>query len=137
MVIAGHVSRQMLEHHSHLRLELKRKTLEALRTRSASSQGKTDSCDTNYDTRHTSGDIKEDVSCRNEWSWREDLSLRPPGPEDWAILSLVCMPLLLLYLEPPVRVHVFLETKLNKGTLGTKLGTAADLRSALGGPRHA
>jgi hypothetical protein len=80
MAIAGHVSRQMLEHYSHVRIELKRKALEGLQTRSAS-QGKAESYDTNCDTRHTLNGSEEDVSCRNEWSGREDLNLRPPGPE--------------------------------------------------------
>jgi len=33
MAIAGHVSRQMLEHYSHVRLDLKRKALDGLATR--------------------------------------------------------------------------------------------------------
>ena len=85
MAIAGHVSRQMLEHYSHVRLELKRKALEALQTRSVSYEGKTHSYDTNCDTRHSSGDIEADISCRNDWSGREDLNLRPPGPEPGAL----------------------------------------------------
>jgi hypothetical protein len=72
MAIAGHVSRQMLEHYSHVRLELKRKALKALQTRSANPLGKADGYDTNSDTRHTSGDSEEDTSCRNEWSALED-----------------------------------------------------------------
>jgi len=39
MSIAGHVSREMLEHYSHIRLQAKREALQALETeRSATSQ---------------------------------------------------------------------------------------------------
>jgi integrase len=81
MAIAGHVSRQMLEHYSHVRLELKRRALEALQTRSTHSQGKTDGYDTNYDTTQSLDGIEAGLRDRKEWSGREDLNLRPPGPE--------------------------------------------------------
>ncbi len=85
MAIAGHVSRQMLEHYSHVRLDLKRKALDAIATRRADSKGKTDSYDTNYDTTQTSETDEHDASYRKDWSGREDLNLRPPGPEPGAL----------------------------------------------------
>ena len=81
MSIAGHVSRQMLEHYSHVRLDLKRKALDGLATRPGNSRGKTGSHDTNRDTTATAGGIDQKVSYRKDWSGREDLNLRPPGPE--------------------------------------------------------
>jgi integrase len=81
MAIAGHVSRQMLEHYSHVRMDLKRKALDGLGSRLSNSGGKSTSYDTNYDTRHTSGDADAEISYRKEWSGREDSNLRPPGPE--------------------------------------------------------
>jgi hypothetical protein len=39
MAIAGHVSRQMLEHYSHVRMDLKRKALDGLATRGRISEG--------------------------------------------------------------------------------------------------
>src|SRR6516164_10933762 len=51
MAIAGHVSRQMLEHYSHVRLDLKRKALEALSTQRGNSEGKPAGYDTNHDTK--------------------------------------------------------------------------------------
>jgi len=52
MAIAGHVSRQMLEHYSHVRLEVKRRALEALSTGSVSTGtgNKSAGYDTNHDT---------------------------------------------------------------------------------------
>jgi hypothetical protein len=46
MAIAGHVSRQMLEHYSHVRLDLKRKALDGLAGRRGDSSSKTGSYDT-------------------------------------------------------------------------------------------
>jgi integrase len=81
MAISGHVSRQMLEHYSHVRLDLKRKALEGLSTRRGSSEDKPTSYDTNDDTIDTSRGRNKDISRRKDWSGREDLNLRPPGPE--------------------------------------------------------
>jgi len=50
MAIAGHVSRQMLEHYSHVRLDLKRKALDRLSISRTDSQGKSAGYDTNNDT---------------------------------------------------------------------------------------
>jgi integrase len=85
MAIAGHVSRQMLEHYSHVRLDLKRKALDGLSTRRNYSQGENTGYDTNYDTANPSMDSESDVSYRKEWSGREDSNLRPPGPEPGAL----------------------------------------------------
>ena len=84
MAIAGHVSRQMLEHYSHVRLELKRKALDGLSTARSSSEGKRIGYDTNCDTTSPLRMIDHDVTYGEDWSGREDLNLRPPGPEDWA-----------------------------------------------------
>ena len=81
MAIAGHVSRQMLEHYSHVRLDLKRKALDGLATRKGNSEGKPTGYDTSCDTIPLSGESDHDVSYRKDWSGREDLNLRPPGPE--------------------------------------------------------
>jgi len=85
MAIAGHVSRQMLEHYSHVRMDLKRKALDGLGSRRPNSGNKPTSCDTNYDTRDGLGGIDSEVSQRKEWSGREDSNLRPPGPEPGAL----------------------------------------------------
>jgi hypothetical protein len=79
--IAGHVSRQMLEHYSHVRLSLKRKALDGLASRGGDSEGKPTGYDTNSDTRTPSPEDDHDLSYRKNWSGREDLNLRPPGPE--------------------------------------------------------
>jgi len=83
--IAGHVSRQMLEHYSHVRLDLKRKALDRLSISRTDSQGKSAGYDTNNDTRSTSGESDYDLNYRKDWSGREDLNLRPPGPEPGAL----------------------------------------------------
>jgi len=80
--IAGHVSRQMLEHYSHVRLDLKRKALDGLSTRGSGLEGKPTGYDTNYDTMLPSGESDHDVTYGKDWSGREDLNLRPPGPEN-------------------------------------------------------
>ena len=76
MAIAGHVSREMLEHYSHVRLEAKRSAVEALSQRHLAH---------GYVTRHdtTVGQRRgrEFLTETKEWSGREDLNLRPPGPE--------------------------------------------------------
>ena len=81
MAIAGHVSRQMLEDYSHVRLDLKRKALDALATRPGNSEGKPPSYDTNGDTPAISDAVVSQLNYRQEWSGREDSNLRPPGPE--------------------------------------------------------
>jgi integrase len=53
MAIAGHVSRQMLEHYSHVRLEAKRRAVEAL-----SQRGK----DGSYVTKHVTNQVWEDIA---------------------------------------------------------------------------
>jgi hypothetical protein len=52
MSIAGHVSQQMLAHYSHVRIEAKRKALDALAV-----VVKTAGCDTNNDTKPVEGAI--------------------------------------------------------------------------------
>ncbi len=61
MAIAGHVSRQMLEHYSHVRLDLKRKALDGLATRRGN-LGKPTGYDTNYDTTQPSKENDREVS---------------------------------------------------------------------------
>jgi integrase len=85
MSIAGHVSRQMLEHYSHVRLDLKRKALDGIATRGVLLEGKQAGYDTNYDTSPTSSTNDIESSYRKDWSGREDLNLRPPGPEPGAL----------------------------------------------------
>jgi integrase-like protein len=78
MAIAGHVSREMLDHYSHVRLEAKRRAVETLSQNTAEQRG--------YVTNHvTNGPDTADVlelNRRKDWSGREDLNLRPPGPEN-------------------------------------------------------
>jgi integrase len=85
MAIAGHVSRQMLEHYSHVRMDLKRKALDGLGTGRSNSASKPTSYDTNYDTKDGSGYIESELSNKQDWSGREDSNLRPPGPEPGAL----------------------------------------------------
>ena len=68
MAIAGHVSREMLEHYSHVRLDLKRKALEGLATGRSNSERKPASYDTKYDTTQPSVGTDCDVSYGKEWS---------------------------------------------------------------------
>ena len=76
MAIAGHVSQEMLEHYSHIRLEAKRRAVEML-----SQKGRSGSHVTNHVTNEANRDTDETATQRKEWSGREDLNLRPPGPE--------------------------------------------------------
>jgi hypothetical protein len=77
MSIAGHVSRETLEHCSHIRLEAKRRAVEVL-----SQKGRSGSNVTNHVTNGVPRGTEETVSPRKNWSGREDLNLRPPGPEE-------------------------------------------------------
>jgi Phage integrase family len=86
MSIAGHVSRQMLEHYSHVRLAAKRQALEALSSKppAVAANG-----EASYDTKNVTNDkfvdAPSDVSVRKKWSGRVDLNHRPPGPEPGAL----------------------------------------------------
>jgi integrase len=80
MSVAGHVSKQMLEHYSHIRLDAKRQAVEAL-----SQRGKTGGHVTNHVTNGVAEDLPETATPRKDWSGREDLNLRPPGPEPGAL----------------------------------------------------
>jgi len=57
MAIAGHVSRQMLEHYSHIRLEAKRRAVEML-----SRNGRSGSNITNYVTNEVPGETDEETA---------------------------------------------------------------------------
>ena len=87
MAIAGHVSRQMLEHYSHVRLDLKAEGFGwALdRQERFGVEGKPPGYDTNYDTAQPSSEGEHELSYGKDWSGREDLNLRPPGPEPGAL----------------------------------------------------
>ncbi|SRR6266849_1593932 len=80
MSVAGHVSKQMLEHYSHIRLDAKRQAVEAL-----SQMGKASGHVTNHVTNEVAEDLPETATPRKDWSGREDLNLRPPGPEPGAL----------------------------------------------------
>jgi len=84
MSVAGHVSHRMLEHYSHVRLETKRQALNALSSRPIRQQG-----EGGYGTKKvTNGTIEtplHPVNSSKGWSGREDLNLRPPGPEPGAL----------------------------------------------------
>jgi len=75
MSIAGHVSREMLEHYSHIRLEAKRRAVEVL-----SQKGRSRSNVTNHVTKGANRNNEETASPRKDWSGREDLNLRPLVP---------------------------------------------------------
>ena len=88
MSITGHVSRQMLEHYSHVRMEAKRRALEALSSRPSETPKRADgrgSYGTNHVTTDLPAPVLDDVTYSKEWSGREDLNLRPPGPEPGAL----------------------------------------------------
>jgi hypothetical protein len=88
MSIAGHVSRQMLEHYSHVRLDAKRSALEALGALSARAAGTKGGEAIGHGTNHVTIEPEEGsnlaASDSKEWSGRMDLNHRPPGPEDCA-----------------------------------------------------
>ncbi len=90
MAIAGHVSPQMLEHYSHVRLEAKRRALDAL-SATAPTQPRRDEADASYDTKNdtisTKAGQSTELTGRKKWSGRKDLNLRPPGPEPGALAS--------------------------------------------------
>ena len=73
MSIAGHVSREMLEHYSHIRLDAKRQAVEAL-----SQGGKTSGHVTNHVKNAIVSKLDTRTSQRKNWLGREDLNLRPP-----------------------------------------------------------
>jgi hypothetical protein len=66
----------MLEHYSHIRLDAKRQAVEAL-----SQTGKASGHVTNHVTNGVGEALAETATPRKDWSGREDLNLRPPGPE--------------------------------------------------------
>src|SRR5271170_6056172 len=74
MAIAGHISRQMLEHYSHVRLDLKRKALDGLATRKGNSEGKP----TGYDTIPLSGESDHDLSYKKRLVGER--GFEPPTP---------------------------------------------------------
>jgi hypothetical protein len=73
MAIAGHVSRDMLEHYSHVRLEAKRAAVEALSRRRPEKLG--------YVTDGQEQGGTDIASSRKVWSGREELTLRPMVPK--------------------------------------------------------
>ncbi len=62
MAIAGHVSRQMLEHYSHVRLDLKRKALNGISIGGSNSEGKPTGYDTNDDTTQPPGESGHELT---------------------------------------------------------------------------
>jgi len=83
--IAGHVSRQMLEHYSHVRLDLKRKALDGISIGGRYSEGKRTGYDTNDDTTQASGESDHEVTYGKDWSGRADLNCRPLAPQASAL----------------------------------------------------
>jgi integrase len=84
MAIAGHVSQEMLQHYSHVRLEAKRKAVETLSGETREESGYV----TNHVTNKQETPREEEsrsLSQTKDWSGREDLNLRPPGPEPGAL----------------------------------------------------
>jgi Phage integrase family len=75
MAIAGHVSSQMLEHYSHVRLEAKRRAL-------STQQVRRENADASYDTKNgTSSTTPGNSTDQKDWSGRVDLNHQPPGPD--------------------------------------------------------
>ncbi len=81
MAISGHVSREMLDHYSHIRLEAKRLAVEALSHSVPQRSGYVTNNVTNEPGRLEAPVLTE----TKHWSGREDLNLRPPGPEPGAL----------------------------------------------------
>src|SRR5215472_9081185 len=79
MSIAGHVSPKMLAHYSHVRMEAKRKALDALSSVDSGSS---------YGTKHGTnppGDSKQDSQVLKTWWTRGDSNPRPPRCERGAL----------------------------------------------------
>lgn len=68
----------MLEHYSHVRLDLKRKALDGLATRPGNLEDKLTRYDKNNDTTQPSCTINPELSYRKYWSAREESN---PGLE--------------------------------------------------------
>jgi len=84
MAIAGHVSQEMLQHYSHIRLEAKRRAVEALSSDTHEQSSYVTKYVTNSQEKPKEGK-SESLSQTKDWSGREDLNLRPPGPEPGAL----------------------------------------------------
>jgi len=76
MAIAGHVSREMLEHYSHVRQEAKRRALESLDNDTITSQFAKWEALANQSREPETQEKKN-----NEWSGRADLNCRPLAPQ--------------------------------------------------------
>ena len=74
----------MLEHYSHVRLETKRQALDALSGRPTKASEK-EGYGTKDATTNENQGLSDVVSYSKDWSGREDLNLRPPGPEPGAL----------------------------------------------------
>jgi integrase len=72
MSVAGHVSREMLEHYSHVRMKAKRRAVEML-----SQSGEAGGYVTNHVTRRVRDDVTESLTQRKDWSGREDFGVHP------------------------------------------------------------
>jgi len=83
MAIAGHVSQEMLQHYSHIRLEAKREAVEALSKGNETGGYVTNHVTNRQEKANERGDVP--LTQRKDWSGREDLNLRPPGPEPGAL----------------------------------------------------
>ncbi len=80
MAIAGHVSREMLEHYSHIRLEAKRKALESLDDVTFLAQIQQRALLAAEPT-----ETQTAASIQVEWSGRADLNCRPLAPQASAL----------------------------------------------------
>jgi len=79
MSIAGHVSREMLEHYSHIRQEAKRRAVETLDKVTITSQLAKWKADAEQ------RDAKKPNNKGIEWSGRADLNCRPLAPQASAL----------------------------------------------------
>jgi integrase len=89
MSIAGHVSRKMLEHYSHIRVDAKRKALDALGTKPE--KEKQNASEGGHVTIHVTnakeGPVPPSQPIENEWWAVQDLNLRPPACKAGALTN--------------------------------------------------
>jgi|SRR3984957_2605947 hypothetical protein len=79
MSIAGHVSREMLEHYSHVRQEAKRRAVESLDNVTITSQL------AKWEAEAEQRDAKKPNNNGKNWSGRADLNCRPLAPQASAL----------------------------------------------------
>jgi hypothetical protein len=87
MAIAGRVSLEMLQHYAHVGLEAKRRAVEAMSGDGHEAGGHVTKYVTNRPEKAEEA-AGGSLNQTKDWSGREDLNLRPPGPEAEMIKNL-------------------------------------------------